>query len=261
VGGGTQFAPWQSGVACYLCSPSRSRLTAPNPLMNSRSLVILAILILAVVGAALWFLQSAPPPVVPELVLAPPAKLDKTTTVPTPAETAIEPQPKPIPAEPKPEPKPAQIAEWENKIDAVLRANPDSTEAANRATTQLLINLLPTLPPEGQAEAAQHITNLLEDKDYSKVIAIVKNPQMPEEVLDVFVTDLMNRDDSVKLPTLLEIAKIPNHPHHEEAQTDLNIFLDEDFGNDWGKWEVALKAYLKKQADEAAAEALPPAKQ
>ena len=89
------------------------------------------------------------------------------------------------------------------------------------------------------------------------MIAIVKNPQMPEEVLDVFVTDLMNRDDAVKLPTLLEIAKIPNHPHHEEAQTDLQIFLDEDYGNDWGKWDAAMKAYLKKQAEEAAADAAP----
>lgn len=222
--------------------------------MNSRSFVILAILILAVVGAALWFLQSAPPPVVPELVLATPAKIENAAVpTPKPAEPANE-APKVAPAEPKPEPKPAQIAEWENKIDAILRANPDSTEEANRATTQLLVNLLPTLPPEGQAEAAQHITNLLEDKDYNKVLAIVKNPQMSEEVLDVFVTDLMNRDDSVKLPTLLEIAKIPNHPHHEEAQTDLNIFLDEDFGTDWPKWEAAMKAYLKKQAEDAAPE-------
>jgi hypothetical protein len=228
--------------------------------MNSRSLAILAILILAVVGAALWFLQSAPPPVVPDLVTIPPARIAKTPaaeTPPTPTTENAEPERKmALNPEKQIEPKPP-VAEWESKIDAVLRANPDSTEAGNRATTQLLINLLPTLPPEGQAEAAQHITNLLEDKDYNKVIAIVKNPQMPEEVLDVFVTDLMNRDDSVKLPTLLEIAKIPNHPHHEEAQTDLNIFLDEDFGNDWPKWEAALKAYLKKQADEAAEEAVP----
>ena len=232
--------------------------------MNSRSLAILVILILAVVGAALWFLQSAPPPAVPELVTATPAK--------TAPEAPIAPQARfeklPAPAS-KPdettepprkaasEPKPTAIAEWENKIDAALRANPDSTEAGNRATTQLLINLLPTLPPEGQAEAAQHITNLLEDRDYNRVAAIVKNPQMPEEVLDVFVTDLMNRDDAVKLPTLLEIAKIPNHPHREEAQTDLQIFLDEDYGTDWAKWDVAMKAYLKKQAEEAAADAAP----
>ncbi len=223
--------------------------------MNSRSLVILVILILAVVGAALWFLQSAPPPALPEIVKATPAKTD-LPPLPTPR-LAVSATPVPMPVEPKPEVNPAPLPEWENKIDAVLSANPDSSDAANRATTQMLINLLPTLPPEGQAEAAQHITNLLEDRDYDKVKAMVKNPQMAEEVLDVFVTDLMNRDDAVKLPVLLDIAKIPNHPHQEEALTDLNIFLDEDYGTDWAKWDAALKAYLKKQAEEEAAEVLP----
>lgn len=233
--------------------------------MNSRSLVILAILILAVVGAALWFLQSAPPPVVPALVMATPEKIGKLPPLAIPAPeiparpqlAPTAPQAEPKPTAPQAEPKPAEIAEWENKIDAVLRANPDNNDAANSATAQMLVNLLPTLPAEGQAEAAQHITNLLDDKEYSRVLAIVKNPQMPEEVLDVFVTDLMNRDDAVKLPTLLEIAKIPNHPHHEEAQTDLQIFLDEDYGTDWAKWDAAMRAYLKKQAEEQAPETLP----
>ena len=85
---------------------------------------------------------------------------------------------------------------------------------------------------------------------------------MNEDVLDVLVTDLMNREDPVKLPTLLEIAKIPNHPHHEEAATDLQIFLDEDYGTDWTKWDAKLKEYLKKQAAENAASEspTPPAK-
>jgi hypothetical protein len=147
-----------------------------------------------------------------------------------------------VPSSPQP------LAEWEVKIDSVLRANPDNSDAANSSTAQMLINLLPTLPPEGQAEAAQHVSNLLADSDYSKVLPIIKNPTMNEDVLDVFVTDLMNRDDTVKLPTLLEIAKIPNHPHREEAATDLQIFLDEDYGTDWAKWDAAMKAYLKKQA-------------
>ena len=57
----------------------------------------------------------------------------------------------------------------------------------------------------------------------------------------------------MKLPILLDIAKIPNHPHHEEAATDLQIFLDEDYGQDWPKWDAAMKSYLKKQAAENAA--------
>lgn len=231
--------------------------------MNSRQLVIFAIVILAVVGAALWFLQSSPAPTVPEIVTATPVKVEKLATPPIQGATIPKPRTSPV-AKVEPEAvvpipaKPVEIAEWETKIDSVLRANPDSSDAANRATAQMLINLLPTLPAEGQAEAAQHITNLLDDKEYNRVLALVKNPQMPEEVLDVFVTDLMNRDDTVKLPTLLEIAKIPNHPHHEEAQTDLQIFLDEDYGNDWGKWEAAMKTYLKKQAEEMAADAAAP---
>ena len=222
--------------------------------MNSRPLMILAVVVLAICGAAIWFLQSSPPAApLPEIMTATPGPV--AATVPgrpasiTPArksEPAVEPAVKP------PAPKPAALADWEVKIDAVLRSNPDNSDAANSATAQMLINLLPTLPAEGQTEAAQHISNLLSDKDYNKVLAIVKNPAMPEDVLDVFVTDLMNREDTVKLPTLLEIAKIPNHPHREEAATDLQIFLDEDYGTDWAKWDAAMKAYLKKQAAENA---------
>ena len=98
------------------------------------------------------------------------------------------------------------------------------------------------------------------DDQYSRVLPLVKNPNLPEDVLDVFVTDLMNRDDAVKLPALLDIAKIPNHPHHEEALTDLEIFLDADIPpNDWGRWDSAVKEYLRKQAAEEAADNAPAA--
>ena len=197
--------------------------------MNSRVLAVLAVVVLAICGGAIWFLNSptetpAPgdPAVAPTTV-----PLPATTTATTPRRVEIKPRPKAdttstlgatVPDEPAPAPaKP--LAEWEVKIDQVLRANADETQ-----TAQILINLLPTLPPDGQAEAAQHISNLILDKDYSRVAPLVKNPGLSEEVLDVFVTDLMNREDAVKLPVLLDIAKIPNHPHHAEAATDLQIF-------------------------------------
>ena len=60
---------------------------------------------------------------------------------------------------------------------------------------QMLINLLPTFPPEAPvAEAAQHISNLILDKDYNRVLPLLKNPNLSEEVQDVLVTDLMNRE-------------------------------------------------------------------
>ena len=236
--------------------------------MNSRALTALALIIAAIVGAALWFLNSGTAPQVPAIALATPGPVVPKTVPGTERAALTTPKPKPAAAVEKPAtaPKPVEIADWDRKIDEILRANSDNSDAANSATAQMLINLLPTLPVEGQGEAAQHITNLLADKDYSKVMPFLKNPATAEEVLDVLVTDLMNRDDSVKLPALLEIAKVPNHPTREEALTDLQIFLDEDFGNDFGKWETAMKAYLAKEAAEAAASAAdnpvvtPPAK-
>lgn len=219
--------------------------------MNNRPLLILAVAVLGIVGGTFWFLNSNQ---TPPVSTTPEAKIDvpigpkiperpNRDLIPDPIVKA---EPPKLPAAPKATPRP--LEGWELKIDEVLRSNADEAQ-----TAQILINMLPTLPAEGQAEAAQHISNLILDKDYSKVMPLVKNPNLPEEVLDVFVTDLMNRDDSTKLPALLEIAKIPNHPHHEEALTDLGIFFDEDYGTDWNRWNVALKEYLKKQAEEEAA--------
>lgn len=222
--------------------------------MNNRPIVILAIIVLAICMGAVWFLQIQPKPSpaptagvatpVPEIAATP------SPAIPRPSATAplSKLEPKQMPAVPR------ELPEWETKIDQVLRSNVGETESA-----QLLINMLPTLPPDGQSEAAQHIANLILDPDYHRVLPLVKNPALPEEVLDVFVTDLMNREDDVKLPTLLEIAKLANHPHQEEALTDLQIFLDEDFGTDWVKWDQAMKKYLKEQAAENAADpAAPP---
>lgn len=213
--------------------------------MNSRPLLILATAALVIAGIAIAYINMQPTPLKPAVA-----------TVATPAAPARTPEPEPpqdaasgktaivdIPGPAKATPAPAAIPEWDAKIDQVLRMNAGDSE-----TAQMLINMLPSLPPDGQAEAAQHISNLISDKDYNRVLPLLKNASLPEQVQDVLVTDLMNRDDSVKLPALLDVAKIATHPYHEEALTDLQIFLDADNGQDWGKWQGAVTQYLQKQA-------------
>jgi hypothetical protein len=221
--------------------------------MKPRVVVIFAIFVLAVVAGAVWFLQSQGPVTTPVENATPapatpqPAVADNGVVPSTPqprgTTTAVARNTKPNPAEP-----PRPLTDWERKIDEVLNSGNGETE-----TAQLLINLLPTMPPEGQAEAAQHISNLILDKDYGRIMPMLKNPSLATEVHDVLVSDLMNREDQVKLPALLEIAKIPNHPYHDEAMTDLQIFLDQDNGNNWSKWDGAVREYLRKQAAEEAA--------
>jgi hypothetical protein len=131
-------------------------------------------------------------------------------------------------------------AAWENTIDGILRSNVSESQMA-----QMLINVLPTLPEDGQIEAANHIANLLPDSEYASVKPLLLNAGLPESVLSVFFTDLMNRDDSTKLNAFVDIAQMPNHPFQSEALSDLQIYVGDDYGSDWGKWRSAVSGYLK----------------
>ena len=225
--------------------------------MNNRLIIILAVMVFAIVLSAVVILNmESPKPALAKTGSAAPApevipdSFEHRSSVPQERPARIEPTvekvtPRPPPREPQP---------WERKLDEVLNSTADEAQ-----TAQILINLLPGLPADGQAEYAEHIANLLDDKDYAKVMPIVKNPNISEEALDVLVTDLINREDATKLPALLDIAKVPNHPHRQEAVDDLELFLDEDHGTDWNKWQLALTEYLKKQAAEEAEENAPPA--
>ncbi len=185
-----------------------------------------------------------------------PAKV--TPTVPEPGKSRTE-----SPTPPKTDktastlpPKPAaptvEITEDDRKIDEVLRLFPGNTDADNAKTAQALISLLPSLTPEGQTECISHIGNVLSDEEWNRLMPVWKNPGFNPDVLESIYVDLMNRDDKVKLPALVEAIRMPNHPEYEEAKSTLEIFLDDDFGNDVGKWDRAVKAYLKKQAEEEA---------
>lgn len=226
--------------------------------MNSRSVAIFAIVVAVIVGTALWFLNSTEAPQYtppkPQVATTPAPENPGSETKTTPDKPTVT-QAAPATPEVKPAPAPPAITEDDRKIDGVLRASgSDNSDASNTSTAQNLINLLPTLTKDGQVECAQHIANLISDKEFGRVMHFWKNPGTNPDVIEVLATDLMNRDDSVKLPAMLDAAKMPGHPYHDEALVNLEIFLDGDYGTDWNKWESVMKDYLKKQAEETQAE-------
>jgi hypothetical protein len=174
--------------------------------------------------------SETPPPV------ATPLKPNPVRPLPSPTQTAGVSQ-VPTPGAP--------IADWEEKIDGILTAQEEDGQKAKR-----LLAMFPNLPEDGQVEAAQHISNLLPDEQYSSLAQTLTNAAMPEAVLDVLMTDVLNRPNQIKLETLLDVARTPNHPKAEEARDVLEVFVDENYGEDWAAWKNAVEKWLKENPDE-----------
>jgi hypothetical protein len=139
---------------------------------------------------------------------------------------------------------PGLIADWEDKVNDILGPEGDEKEKSKK-----LIDIFPHLPPDGQEEVAHHLSNLVADEDYAPLSNFVTNSALPEAVLDVFVEDVFNRPNNVKLPLLLDIARDPQHPRAGEAKDVLELFLEEDFGSDWTKWQAKMEQWLKDNPD------------
>jgi len=136
------------------------------------------------------------------------------------------------------------ITDWEDKLEAILDSNDDDATKVKQ-----LLAMFPRLPEDGQTEVAQHLSNLVEDKDYAPLGKLLADGKLPETVLDVLVQDVLNRPNSLKLPSLLEVASNPQHPKAEEAKDLLELFLEEDYGTDWAKWQTKMQEWLKNNPD------------
>jgi hypothetical protein len=133
---------------------------------------------------------------------------------------------------------------WEDKVDEILGStSPDADKAKQ------MIEMFPTLSADGQEEVVRHLTNLLPDQDYGLMRSFLTNPSLPESVLDILLSDVLNRPNSLKLPALLEVARNAQHPKAAEAKDFLQLFLEQDYGSDWDKWQAGMEQWLKANPD------------
>ncbi len=136
------------------------------------------------------------------------------------------------------------VSAWADKLDEILgSASPDEDKARQ------LLEMFPHLPTDGQEETAQHLSNLLPDADYGLLHTYLTNTALAEDVLDVLLDDVLNRPNSLKLPALLDVARTAQHPKAAEAKDFLELFLEEDYGEDWDKWQTQMQEWLKDNPD------------
>ncbi|HEX5315607.1 MAG TPA: hypothetical protein VFX22_03065, partial [Candidatus Kapabacteria bacterium] len=133
---------------------------------------------------------------------------------------------------------------WEEKIDDIVGSDDPDTNKV-----QKLYALFPKLPPDGQEEVAQHLSNLVDDEDYAPLGEMLKNDKLSEGVLDELLADVLNRPNNLKLPLLLQVASDADHAKHDEAKDLLELYLGEDYGTDWNSWGQHLTNWMQQNPD------------
>jgi hypothetical protein len=137
------------------------------------------------------------------------------------------------------------ITNWDDKLNDIL-----GTEGNDADKAKQMLEMFPRLPEEGQEEVAQHLSNLTPDENYSGLGQYLTNGTLSEAVLDVVMADLLNRPNSVKLPMLYEMARQGDqNPKAGDAKDILQLYLDDDYGDDWGQWNSKMTQWLKDNPD------------
>jgi len=226
-----------------------------RPIVRVRILATLGVLVLVVLAGAVlgWFGGRGRAPQIPissighsasaqpvreQPVSVPPTPISRSNRVElsTPAVSNTAPESVAISTN--------LISDWEDKLDEILQADVKEDEKARK-----MLQIFPHLPPDGQTEVAQHLSNLVSDQDYAPLGKLLADDKLPEPVLDVLMADVLNRPNSLKLPELLEVARDPQHPKASEARDLLELFLEENYGNNWTQWQAKMDQWLKANPD------------
>ena len=204
-----------------------------------RGLAVLAMA--AVLGTLIGWLVSrqgdvtpidVPPVTNPPLAVAPPA-----------AEAAV-PQPLPVAREPARAKAASRLdegsADWEQKLDDILLGDDDENGKADK-----ILALIPRAPAEAQQELAQHLVNMVQDDHYDGAAEMLTNAATPPDVSGVLMNDLLNRNNALKLPMLLAIARNDSHPLKDQALDLLGLLTQEDNGTNWDQWSSTIDTWLQ----------------
>lgn len=134
--------------------------------------------------------------------------------------------------------------EWEKKVDEILLS-----EIENDQKSEKLFGLMTNATEEVQVEVVQHALNFVVDSKYQTASQILTNAKTPESVLNLVFADLLNRNDKLKLPTLVDLARDPQHPLRGEARELLELYVQHDYGTNWDQWGQAVQGWLKENAE------------
>ena len=137
--------------------------------------------------------------------------------------------------------------QYEKRLNYLL-----STQAVSnkQAVTELVrFARSNSLTKEQRLEAFEHALHLVDEGEsyMSQVVQTILMPEAFEQLYELFMDDLYNREPETLLKAALEIKFALRHPLQEESEELLVHFLGEDLGGDRGAWERSLDEYVSDQ--------------
>lgn len=143
----------------------------------------------------------------------------------------------------KPDPSPApsdELNDWEKQLDDVLLSDTDVNTKADR-----ILAMIPNAPTNAQVELSQHLVNMVQDDHYDGTAQLLTNSATPAAVSTVLMNDLLNRNNTLKLPMLLAVARDDSHPLKDQAREMLELLIQEDDGTNWDQWGTSINTWLQ----------------
>ena len=130
--------------------------------------------------------------------------------------------------------------EWEKQLDDVLLSDADANTKADK-----ILGMIPNAPTNAQVELSQHLVNMVQDDHYDGTASLLTNAVTPAAVSTVLMNDLLNRNNTLKLPMLLAVARDDEHPLKDQAREMLELLIQADNGTNWDQWSSSIDTWLQ----------------
>ena len=114
-----------------------------------------------------------------------------------------------------------------------------------RQKAKSLFEEIDHLSGEAAIAACEHALLCLDGEAYEPAFEKLTAEGSGLEIQQTIMADLMGRDDFLRLPLLVRLASLPQHPFSEEARVELVAVLGNDYGSNWSGWADGVANHIE----------------
>ena len=128
------------------------------------------------------------------------------------------------------------------QVEAWLSSSTDIPTIANK----ILVGFS-ALESKDQLLAVSKLVALVSDDRFDGLKRLLFDPKTTIEAKEFLFRDALSRAESLKLPLLLAIMQMPEHPCADEAHETLKSQFGVDYGVNYGQWQAKISEVLRAQ--------------